>query len=58
LSNKNKEIHFDSLSGRLSVQKSNDGRLQMNFPQYDIRRIDSSFGEFQQFEKVLDYKGL
>lgn len=56
LGNKNNEIYFDTLSGRLSVQKTNDGRLQMNFPQYNLVELESSFGSFNQFEKVCLYQ--
>jgi hypothetical protein len=52
LGNKNKEIHFDTLSGRLTVSKTEDGRLQMDFPQYEILAVNSSLGKFSEFEAV------
>ncbi|KAI6175872.1 hypothetical protein M3Y97_00737200 [Aphelenchoides bicaudatus] len=54
IGNKNKEIHFDTLTGRLTVGKAEDGRLKMNFPQYEIRSLKSSFGHFNQFETLED----
>jgi hypothetical protein len=41
------------MSGRLSVSKTEDGRLQMNFPQYSVYSIKSTFGNFEEFETVI-----
>jgi len=52
LGNQNNEIHFETKSGRLSVQKAHDGRLQLNFPQYEVVLLESLF------DTHLKYKTL
>lgn len=37
-----KEIGFDTKSGRLTVQRSDDGRLEMDFPAYNAKKVAPS----------------